>query len=217
MNSGQVGSLRAALFISKRYQGNPKNNNEFVKAIEVQVQSKLKMAKAMITENQADADQTWETRSEIQERMSACGAHIRSIEKVKPAIQEAWDLYSKMKKEMKVVSAKELPAAFQNLDLCLTHALYLEAIAEYLEKGGKSRGSYLVMDSSGKKSCEKLSDEWKFSLNQENNFVNQKVLEIWLDDHFDVKKQWVDVRPIPQEDSWFENVWNEYLSDKIVR
>ncbi|HEX9973966.1 MAG TPA: oxidoreductase, partial [bacterium] len=217
LNSGQVGSLRAALFISKRYQGNPKNVNEFLNAAKNQIQAKLKMAKAIITPNQADPNQIWRMRSEIQERMSASGAHIRSLEKVKQAIQQAWDLYSKMKKEMRVASAKELPAAFRNLDLCLTHALYLEAISEYLEKGGQSRGSYLVMDPAGKKPCDQLGDEWRFSLNQEADFVNQKILEIWLDEHFNVKKQWVDVRPIPHEDSWFENVWNEHLRDNVVK
>jgi len=217
LNSGQVGSLRAALFISTRYQGDPKNDNEFMKAVEDQVRSRLKMAKNMTSQNEADKNYIWKTRSEIQERMSACGAHIRSSEKVKPAIKKAWQLYSRMKNELKVASAKELPAAFRNLDLCLTHALYLEAIAEYLHRGGKSRGSYLVMDSAGTKPCEQLGDEWKFSLNQADDFVNQKILEIWLDENVEVNKQWVDVRPIPQEDSWFENVWNEFLKDNVVR
>ncbi len=217
LNSGQVGSLRAALFISKRYQGDPKSENEFLKAAGTQVYIKLKLAKDMIKANQADPNLIWNIRAEIQERMSACGAHIRSLEKVKPAVQAAWELFSKMKHEMKVASVKELPAAFRNLDLCLTHALYLEAIAEYLEKGGKSRGSYLVMDPAGKKPCEQLGDEWKFSLNRGKDFVNQKILEICLDQNFNIKKQWVDVRPIPQEDSWFENVWNEYLRDNIVK
>jgi len=217
LNAGQVGSLRAATFISKRYQGDPKNENEFLKTAENQIKAKLKLAKAMIMPNKAKPDQIWQMRSEIQERMSACGAHIRSADKVKPAIQQAWELYSKMKKEMKIASAKKLPAAFRNLDLCLTHALYLEAIAEYLEKGGKSRGSYLVMDSSVEKPCDQLGDEWKFSLNQADDFVNQKILEISLDDQFNVIKQWIDVRPIPQEDSWFENVWNEFMKDNIVR
>ena len=217
LNSGQVGSLRAALFISKRYQGDSKNEKEFVRAAEIQIHVKLKMVKAMISQKEADSNYVWKTRAEIQERMSACGAHIRSIEKVKPAIRKAWDLYSKMKTELKIASAKELPAAFRNLDLCLTHALYLEAIAEYLDKGGKSRGSYLVMDPAGKKPCRKLGDEWKFSLNQAEDFVNQKILEIYLDDQFNVVKQWVDVRPIPQEDSWFENVWNDSMRDNVVR
>lgn len=217
LNSGQVGSLRAATFISKRYQGDPQNENDFFKAIKEQIQSKLKMAKNMIIQNQADPNQIWKMRSEIQERMSACGAHIRSLDKAKPAIRDAWELYSKMKKEMKIAAAKELPTAFRNLDLCLTHALYLEAISEYLEKGGKSRGSYLVMDFSGEKPCDQLGDEWKFSLNQEDDFVSQKILEVSLDENHDVKKQWIDVRPIPQEDSWFENVWNEFMKDDIVK
>jgi len=38
-----------------------------------------------------------------------------------------------------------------------------------------------------------------------------------LNDSFYVKKEWVDVRPIPQQDSWFENVWNEYMKDNIIR
>jgi succinate dehydrogenase/fumarate reductase flavoprotein subunit len=217
LNSGQVGSLRAALFIAKRYHGNPKNESEFLKAAKNQIQAKLKIAKNMISQKEAYTNYIWKTRSEIQERMSACGAHIRSMEKVKSAIQESWELYSNMKNELKIASATELPAALRNLDLCLTHALYLEAIAEYLEKGGKSRGSYLVMDPAGKRPCDQLDDEWKFSLNQEDDFVNQKILEIYLDDNSNVNKQWVAVRPIPQEDSWFENVWNEYLRDNIIR
>ncbi len=217
LNSGQVGSLRAALFIAKRYQGEPKNESEFLRVAEHQIHARLNMAKALIGPNQAQADQIWQMRREIQERMSACGAHIRSLAKVKPAVQAAWELYARMKEQMKVPSAKALPAAFRNLDLCLTHALYLEAIAEYLERGGKSRGSYLVMDAAGKKPCDQLGDEWKFSLSQADDFVNQKILEIWLDENFKVKKQWVEVRPIPQEEAWFETVWNEYRQDRIVR
>ncbi len=217
LNSGQVGSLRAALFISKRYQGKPKEESEFLDTTEEPIKAKFELAKKMINPNFADNNFIWKTRAIIQERMSACGAHIRSANQVKTAIDEAWKLYAKMKKEMQISSAKDLPAAFRNLDLCLTHALYLEAIGEYLEKDGKSQGSYLVMDSNGKKPCDELNGEWKFSLNDEKAFVNQKILEIYLDDDFHVKKQWVDIRPIPLEDTWFENVWNEYMRNNIVK
>jgi len=117
---------------------------------------------------------------------------------------------------MRIPFPRDLPAAFENLDLCLTHALYLEAIGEYLEKGGKSRGSYLVMDPQGEKPNKELSDDWKFSLNEEDAFVEKKILEIYLDGDFNVKKQWVDVRPIPDEDTWFETVWNKYMRDEII-
>ncbi len=217
LNSGQVGSLRAALFISKRYNQAPPEIERFLASAEEPVKSKYRLAKQMV-ESQADENATLhKDREEIQERMSACGAPIRTPEKVKEAIKEAWTLYSRLKKEIKVSSSKELPAAFKNLDLCLTHALYLEAIGEYLEKGGKSRGSYLVMDPDGEKPCKALGDEWKFSLNQKDAFVNQKILQIYLDEDAKVKKQWVDIRPIPQEETWFENLWNEFRQDKIIK
>jgi len=217
LNSGQVGSLRAALFISKRYAETPPELKRFLASAGEQVKSKYGLTKQMVESLVDKNTALHNVREEIQERMSACAAPVRTPEKVKEAIKEAWSLYSRLRKEIKVSSAKELPAAFKNLDLCLTHALYLEAIGEYLEKGGKSRGSYLVMDPEGEKPCEALGDEWKFSLNQEDAFVNQKILQIYLDENAKVNKQWIDIRPIPQEDTWFENVWNAYLKDEVVK
>jgi succinate dehydrogenase/fumarate reductase flavoprotein subunit len=217
LNAGQVGSLRAALFISKRYTEAPPEIERFLASAEETVRSKYRLARQMVDSHADKSASLQKAREEIQERMSACGAPIRTAEKVKEAIRDAWGLYSRLKKETKVSSAKELTVAFKNLDLCLTHALYLEAIGEYLEKGGKSRGSYLVMDPEGDKPCEELGDEWKFSLNEEDAFVNQKILQIYLDEGAKVKKQWVDIRPIPQEETWFENVWNEFRQDKIIK
>ena len=54
-------------------------------------------------------------------------------------------------------------------------------------------------------------------MNAKDAFVEQKVLEIWLDADLKVKKEWVDVRPLPDEDTWFENVWNKFRKDEIVR
>lgn len=217
LNSGQVGSMRAALYISKRYTEDPMDEKQFLGVAATQIKNKLEFSRKIIDPSGADTNFLNTTRNEIQERVSACGAHIRNYGDVKQAIVDAWELYSKLTKELKISSPEDLPAAFRNLDLCLTHALYLEAIGEYLEKGGKSRGSYLVMDTQGEKPNKELSDEWKFSLNKENAFVDEKILEICLDDSFNVKKQWIDVRPIPDEDTWFENVWNNYMKDEIIR
>ncbi|MBW1961167.1 MAG: FAD-binding protein [Deltaproteobacteria bacterium] len=217
LNSGQVGSMRAALFISKRYSQAPMEDGQFTGLVEEQIKKKLEFAHKVIDPSGADPHFLMTTREEIQNRMSACGAHIRNPEDVMEAIPAAWSLYLRLKSEMKISTAQDLPAAFKNLDLCLTHALYLEAIGEYLEKGGKSRGSYLVMDPQGKKPNKEMSDHWTFSLNEDNAFVNRKILEIWLNEDSRVMKQWVDIRPIPDEDIWFENVWNKYMRDEIVR
>ena len=216
LNSGQVGGLRAAMFIARRYNSSPPVQEKFIELAASQIINKFKQAQQMIDSAKADEFYTRGAREEIQERMSAVGAHIRELTNIRKAVREAWKTYSRLKDGIKVASPDLLPAAFKNLDLCLTHAIYLEAIAEYLEKGGKSRGSFLVLDQSGEKPCPEMSDRWKFSLSQKEDFVNNKILEIYFDGQ-QVNKKWVDVRPIPDEDIWFENVWNEYLKDNVIR
>jgi hypothetical protein len=95
--------------------------------------------------------------------------------------------------------------------------LYLEAIGEYLEKGGRSRGSFLVLDPEGEKSCDQLGENWRFGLNRVDSFVNTKILEISLDANMTVRKHWVNIRLIPQAEVWFETVWNDYMNDKIIK
>jgi succinate dehydrogenase/fumarate reductase flavoprotein subunit len=217
LNSGQVGSMRAALFIARRYSAKAPEVRSFLAQVRAQVEETLDSALNMVDAKCGDTGLVGRTRREIQERMSTCGAAIRDPEKVGPALVAAWSLYSKLKSELKVRSAKDLPAAFKNLDLCLTHALYLEAIHEYLKRGGKSRGSYLVLDKAGVKPCAELGEEWRFSLNPRPAFVDQKILEVALDRLGRAVKEWVNVRPIPREDGWFESVWEDFREGRIIR
>jgi hypothetical protein len=117
---------------------------------------------------------------------------------------------------MKVTSPQDAPTAFKNLDLCLTHALYLEATGEYLERGGRSRRSYAVMNLQGQKLCKELGVDWGFSLNEGHAFVDKRILGVYLDKDFSVRNQWVDIRPVLEEDHWFVDVWNKYMRDDIV-
>ena len=184
---------------------------------ETQVLKKYNLARGMIDPGLKDKDIIKKSRSDFQERMSENGAHIRDYGKAYKAVDGAWEQYRNMKEELKSASQKELPDAFRNLDLCLTHVIYLEAVKEYLEKGGKSRGSYLVLDSKGEKPCDELGDEWRFTLTEADSFVNQKILEIYLDEGGNLRKEWVDTRPVPEEEPWFENVWNEFMRDNIIK
>jgi hypothetical protein len=171
----------------------------------------------MVDPKSKDKSQAFKLRREIQERMSASGAAVRSEKSARAAVAEAWDLCGRLEAAMRVPSAKLLPEAFRTLDLGLTHALYLEAIREYLEKGGKSRGSYLVLDTGGAEPCPGMGEAWRFSLNPPGAFVDQKILEVSLDENGRPVKRWVEVRPIPDVDAWFENIWRDYREDRIVR
>jgi len=217
LNSGQVGSMRAAFFIARKYNTTPPSTDVFFAQARTQVKETLDSARKMISPKCRDSGTIGRTLREIQERMSACGAAIRDPEKVRLAVEEAWALHARMRKGLRVRSAKNLPAAFRNLDLGLTHALYLEAINEYLSRGGKSRGSYLVLDPAGTKACPELGEEWRFALNPRPAFVDQKILEISLDERGRAGKKWVKIRPIPREDSWFENIWEDFREGRTIR
>jgi succinate dehydrogenase/fumarate reductase flavoprotein subunit len=183
LNAGQVGACRAAIYIARNYAGPPPDPGR----------AKDQVAKLMrFAESLSGTVEPKEAIKEIRERMSDCGAHIRNKEAVARALPEAWSLHDRLKKEM---AGGSLPLAFRALDLSLTHAVYLEAIREYLEKGGKSRGSFLVNGPDG-------------DLADPDDFVSNKILELRVDGT--VRKQWVDIRPIPDDDGWFENVWKDY-------
>ncbi len=217
LNSGQVGSMRAAMFISRRYSSEPPSLNRFLSAARAQIREKFVFARTLIDAKVTDGSDIPTQREKIQERMSACGAHVRGLAKVKEAIAEGWQLYRELQNTVKIATPQELPEAFKNWDLCLTHVLYLEAIGEYLEKGGRSRGSFLVLDPEGKKPCDQLGENWRFGLNRVDSFVNTKILEISLDANMTVRKNWVNIRPIPQAEVWFETVWKNYINDKIIK
>ncbi|MGD2294348.1 MAG: FAD-binding protein [Candidatus Aminicenantes bacterium] len=216
LNSGQVGSLRAALYISRRYNNPAPGEDQFISAALKQIKDQLERVKKISGSLSADDAFLQSTRAEIQDRMSSVGAHIRDPEKVKEAKEEAWLLYNRLHREMKISSVQKLPEALKNLDLCLIHAFFLDAIAEYLAQGGKSRGSYLVRDKEGRKPCPELGEKWRFSLNEEHAYVDSKILEVQMDEEGEIHKQWVDIRPIPHEETWFENVWNTFLRDEII-
>ncbi len=217
LNSGQVGSMRAAMFIAQRYDSDPLDLNLFLSAAQAQIHEKFTSAGTIIDKKVSGDSDIQVQRERIQDRMSACGAHVRDPSKVKEAIVDSWNQLGELQSVSKVQSPKEIPDVFKNLDLCLTHAIYLEAIGEYLEKGARSRGSFIVLDPEGEKPCDQLGENWRFGLNPVDSFVNTKILEISLDANMTVKKNWVNIRPIPQAEDWFEKVWKNYMNDKIIK
>jgi succinate dehydrogenase/fumarate reductase flavoprotein subunit len=217
LNAGQVGSARAARWIVSRYADMPPSAARFVRLAGSGVGEKFAMAAALIEKRAGTRGLAPEALAEIRQRMSACAAHVRNPLDVAREAPRAWLLLERLRRELRVPSVRALPRAFKVLDLALTHAVYLEAILEYVGRGGKSRGSYLVPDPAGRLPCPGLGPAWAFSLAAPEDFAGGKVLEIGLDSAGNIRKEWVGVRPVPSADGWFETVWNDSLRDRIVR
>ncbi len=214
LNAGQVGSTRAAQFIAARYQEAPLPLDQFVQTISTQVQNKIQLGQDFLAKL-GTTSTVLDIRQQIGERMTKKGAHIRSLEEAKVGASEAQQQLQRLVDETVITSATELAYCFQNYDLLLTQYVYLSAIVDFIAEGGTSRGSYLVYDANGDLPLAFLAEEFRFSLSNDQSF--QKRIQRVSMKNGECKFQWDPVRALPEEDSWFENVWNDYLNDKIIK
>jgi len=208
LNSGQVGSLRAAQKISHTTAAAVRGDFD---------QAALRRGKEMldfIDHLFGPTSTVMAFREALQARMSQYGAHIRDPRQAQHALTAAYQQCDHAR-EQKIIHRSEIPIALQNRHLVLAHAAYLQAILAYLQKGGGSRGSYMVMDPQGLLIIAELGDEWRYK--PEAVELRQEVLETKLGADGRFYSQWKPRRPLPEELSWFETVWGKYLSDEIFQ
>jgi succinate dehydrogenase/fumarate reductase flavoprotein subunit len=213
LNSGQVGSTRSAEYISACYREEPMTVEEFLAMAEEQIIKKIEIGRRFLG-NISQNSNVLEIRRRIGERMDRDGGIIRSLESAYRSAKEARDDLKSITETTRISSIRELPYAYQNYDLLITQYVYLSAIGNYIEKGGKSRGSYLVYDSNGELPLPGLPEVFRFSLD-EGRF-SKTIQEVIYEDG-ECRFEWVPVRPIPKGDDWFENVWNDYRKGAIFK
>ncbi len=216
LNSGQVGGLRAAAYISRVYREGPIAPSEFLKVGAPKILAEFRKLRSYVKAGEG-APAVGEVRSEIQERMSAHAAFIRSAQDVPGALEAARRLRARISRDgMRLASRGDLIAACENEHLCLTHVAFLEALKTLIERGGGSRGSYMVLDEKGdRKVTTKRGAEMPHR--SENVALRKEILEIQMkpDGEFSVRP--VPVRPVPQDDSWYENTWRKWLEGRVFR
>ncbi len=210
LNSGQGGSFRAAEYIANRYQrwDVPKEKVKIAATDAVE-------ALLAWTEKAARAENSWQAdRDEFQTRMTKAGAHIRSQAELKKAVAEAWEQVGRIERSGSgCADLGELAEALRNRHLCFAHAVYLEAVLFALESGVGSRGSSITIDPSGDKVHDKLDDNWRIAA--ENTDFREKVLETIVDPAGRVENRWVQRRPMPETDVWFETAWARFRSGEV--
>ncbi len=218
LNAGQVGGIRASLYIAKNCPEPPLGLRDFAAAGEPQVEACLAFCERALSEAERETPLApAQVIGEIQARMSSSAAHVRDPSTVGGAVFAARKLLDRLTPDLKVSRVESLPVAFRAADLCLTHLVYLEAIRAYLEAGGRSRGSHLVLDREGELPCPSLDDAWRFKRNEPGASVDREVLEVWIEAEDEVKTRWVPVRPVPHDEGWFEEVWRDYREGRVIK
>ncbi len=216
LNSGQVGAMRAAQRIANVYHQAPMDEIEFMAGFQQVVDAQSsELSKYM----DGGALSPVDVRRRIQERMSDCGAFLRSLSVAKRGLVEAREQYEEiLKVGFDCRSAMQLPLAVETKWLALTSVAFLQAIVSYIERGGGSRGAFMVLDDDG--DMDVLAGGVRcLRHRRENMEARKEILEVALKTgtscDFDVTA--VSVRPLPEDDSWFENTWADFADGRIFQ
>lgn len=212
LNSGQVGSLRAAQYVTNQRKASPLKIKDFIDKSKNQIINILEMGKEF-EKNIGDTSNVLELRNKMGNLMSQNGGIIRDLEKISAAINIIKESIDSVTNIHKLSSIHELPFAFQNRDIFITQLVYLSAIKNYIQNDGKSRGSYLIVDKNGDINIEAFKGKIKFTL--DDGKLKNSIQETEYKDK-NVNCNWRAVRPIPKMDNWFEKVWYDYRNNKII-
>jgi len=213
LNAGQVGGTRAAMYIASRYGGAPPGTDVFLGLCREQLERKIGLAERLVS-TVGGGSTVSSVRRAIGKRMDSCGALIRSRDSARAGMEEAKRALEDFAGETRLSSVEELPDALKNYDLLLAQYVYLYAILSYIEDSGGSRGSYIVHDPGGDLPAEGLPEIFRFS--PDRGAHSDRIQVVSYEDGV-CTCEWERVRPIPEGEDWFENVWNEYSRGGIIR
>lgn len=202
LNSGQAGSFRAAMYISRNYNYKPSPPDSFINDVKdgLQLQHILNLAgRWMASQGKTDLTMHFD---EIRRRMSSAGGIRRSAGKAAEEFANAREMYEGLASGIGSGNVYELKECFRLMDHCLTHLVYLGAIRYYTGRGGRSRGSAIITDYPP-------GPEGLCSFDRD---VEKNVIEVrYVDGNLEFKE--TPPRDIPEQDLWFEKVWKEYLME----
>ena len=229
LNAGQVGGARAARYIAACRGGSPdletfrqRAGAALDKARELAAKARDSAAGALESaagtlesaagaldkgaKSSGNVKVLWE---EAARNMSLYGGAIREYQALKRTREQVKEMWNSLSENAVVRTSGELSWLFRLDGMLACQYGYLGAMLDYLEQGGKSRGSALYTDAGGTRPYEALPDCFRFSLADPS--CADKVQEtVYEEASGEYRFCWRQVHPMPQEDDFFENVWREY-------
>lgn len=215
LNAGQVGSQRAAEFIANAYGSAIPDTQPDQSQIKKTIERIENLSKPNSKLNPE------EVISQIQNRMTINGGHIRKRENVQSALFDAVELYHSIEKNgFKTKNANDIITAVQAEHLALCSVAYLRAILELLNQGSGSRGSHLVLSNDDIEIHPDIIDpdtKKPLKFKPENKDLRNTIIRIQFnpDTEFLFECSNIAVRPAPKDRKAFEPAWADYRQSKI--
>lgn len=193
LNSTQVSSRRAAEKAVHVYNDTPA-------PITAEQLSDTIFLAERLHEDGMDVAEVLDLRKEFGERMDNCAAFLREPDKIDRLYEDTLDALLHAKE----LRAKNIPALIElqiHLDTMLTRLAVLSSMQFYIRDGGLSRGSYLILDGEAIPDTVVIDEMHQKKIGQ---------VRVCREDGLTTQCTWQDVRPIPREEHWFEEVYNRY-------
>lgn len=201
LNAGQVGSLRAAQYLSQDGRTLPEEF-QFRKVADAAVAKHRAFAEAVAEKpNNIHA-----ALASIRRRMSVNGAAIREPDKMAQALEETKKDLAELEQVIGAGRSDLVYMAYQYRDALLCQMLCLSAMLDYAREVGTTRGSALYFNAQGQKRPG-LDECFRF-ISEPRAFAD-RVQQGKLDGD-GCSFYWRSVRPIPEKNDFFENIWRTY-------
>ena len=216
LNATQVGGVRAAQYIcSRANQASPEDDVSLFSQIAAPAVSAFLAEREALVDVNSEKLPPKTLREKYQKEMDKCAAFIRTPEAIAVQIGRCRDYLSSFTAQTIVRSPEELVDALINRDILITQLVYLKAMKTYIDKGGRSRGSYLI--DTGNIDFDNCKTRG-VAAELDNGARSEIVQEVFLSTSSLDGVETVDIprRPLPPDDAWFETVYNDFLSDRII-
>lgn len=209
LNSGQVGSIRAAEMIRYRIGSRrAKQDASFSDKTLDSIEKRLDCLDGLTQKPECLDIET--ERKMIQTRMAEALGILRNPEQIEKAIKSNQQM-SERRRSFGIEYRAQLTAYLKNEDLLMTERAFLmsaQALIKVLEGG---RGSYLIGDPG--RIAEVLRQPGQkshFNERLPDSSEDHRIVQYWIDDQNRDHVGFEPVRPLPDDPIWFEQVWKEY-------
>lgn len=215
LNAGQVGAVRASQYIVKRYRGDACGRDSFFGRHRDEVEEEVSFGETALNSPEEMQLDPGSHLSALGARMTKYGACIRSGEGILTALTENRRHREFLNRKFGIKGPESLKDLYKLKHLLISQFVYLEAMKDYGDRVGISRGSYLVYHPDGKIPNPHLDEPFRNRTEVTDDSVLQEIY--YEADEKVCHVSWRPVRPLPNEEIWFENVWKDYREDGIIR
>ena len=206
LNAGQVGALRAALYASHTRRAVP--DDAFAAALRDAEERHRRLKRAVL----GNPDNLHRCIGQMQRLMSDRGGAIRDGKAMQEAYDTACSMLANFENRVGAAGERDMVLVYRLRSMLLTQCATLLAMMDLAKTLGTTRGSALYTDAAGEL-CRGLEEIFRFV--PERAFSGNRIQQVRYENQRFVCS-WRSVRPLPEEDSFFENVWAEYRKNQNI-